>query len=88
MQELFLCNNGTELFTDWATGRAICESAFDFTLSVTFCLLQEKPFSNILGSGTGVNGRIVGDINPAVWILGHCTDPEFFTFCRSRSTVG
>jgi len=53
MQELSLCNSGTELFTDWATGRATGESAFDFTLSVTFCLLQEKPFSNTLGSATG-----------------------------------
>jgi hypothetical protein len=55
MQELSLCNNGTELFTDWATGRTAGESAFDFTLSVTFCLLQEKPFTNILGSATGVD---------------------------------
>jgi len=55
MQELALCNNGTELFTDWAMDRAIGESAFEFTLSVTFCLSQEKPFSNILGSATGVD---------------------------------
>jgi hypothetical protein len=51
MQELSLRNSGT----DWGTGRTTGESSFDFTLSVTFCLLREKSFSNILGSPTGVD---------------------------------